>query len=113
MSSSGPDVHPAQADQRDPPGAPTTILLVVGAAILVVIVFSLEVMHSQFRELEGVVPVADKSPGGLVRAEQTSYLQTGQVPVPPPPEQPTSWTKGTPIDAAMDKVIADYSKKGR
>lgn len=111
--SSGPDVHPAQADQRDPPASPTTILLVVGAAILVVIVFALEVMHAQFKELEGTAPVADTSPGALVKTEQVSYLQTGQVPDPAPPELPKAWKKGKPIEAAMDEVIAKYGKKGQ
>jgi hypothetical protein len=113
MSSSGPDVHPAQADQRDPPASPTTILIVVGAAILVVIVFSLEVMHSQFLTFAGDAKAVDTSPGALVRDQQTSYLRTGQVPDPAPPELPTSWKKGTPLDAAIDSVIAKYGKKGQ
>ena len=47
--SSGPEVHPMQAKEYDPPGSPTAIMLVVGAAILVVIVFALEVLYAQFR----------------------------------------------------------------
>lgn len=111
--SSGPEVHPAQAEQRDPPASPTTILLVVGVAIMIVIVFSLEVMHSQFLALEAGVKQVDTSPGALVRTEQASYLQSGQVPSPPPPEQPTAWKKGQPIDAAMDQVVNKYGKKGQ
>jgi len=113
MSSSGPEVHPAQAEQRDPPASPTTILLLVSVAILVVIVFSLEVMHSQFLALESGAPEIDKGPGALVKTEQVSYLESGQVPSPPPPEQPAAWKKGKPIDAAMDLIINKYGKKGQ
>lgn len=110
--SSGPDVHPAQAEQRDPPASPTTILLIVGAAILVVIVFALEVMHAQFMDEE--LPRPDtSSPGAMVRLEQVSYLQNGEVPSPPPPEQPTARKRGMTIEAAMQAVQKKYGKRGQ
>lgn len=111
--SSGPDVHPAQAEQRDPPASPTTILLVVGTAILVVIVFALEVMHSQFLALDDAVRPDTSSPGAVVRLEQVSYLQNGEIPVPLPPEPTTARRRGMTIDAAMAKVVEKYGKKGQ
>jgi len=113
MSSAGPDVHPAPTDQRDPPASPTTTLLVVGVALMVVIVFALEVMHAQFLALEPPAKEVDASPGAMVLTEQVSYLQSGQVPSPPPPERPTAWKKGKTIDAAMDQIVAKYGKKGQ
>ncbi|MCO5169103.1 MAG: hypothetical protein M9894_22395 [Planctomycetes bacterium] len=107
---SGPEIHPAQAEEGDPPSAPTGILLLVGTAILVVIVFFLEVMHAQFMGVDAGLEPARPSPAAAQDAEQRGWLERGQVPDPPPPEQPTRFKQGKPIGQAMDEVVRQYGK---
>lgn len=104
-TSSGPEVHPAQAEERDPPGTPATLTLLVGTAILVVIVFFLEVLHAAFMETEAAVPMVDQSPAAVLREKQTAIIESGQVPQDEGPAK-----KGLPIDAAMDEVVRKYGK---
>jgi hypothetical protein len=103
--SSGPEVHPAQAEERDPPGTPATLTLLVGTAILVVIVFALEVLHAEFMQTEAAIPMVDQSPGAVLRQKQTSLIESGQI-----PQDDGSTKKGLPIDAAMDDVVRKYGK---
>lgn len=110
--SSGPEVHPMQAKEYDPPGSPTAIMLVVGAAILVVIVFALEVLYAQFRGAAPTDLEAERraSPAARLEDEQVGQLEAGQVPFPEPPEPRTGWRTGKTIDAAMDAVVEQYRR---
>lgn len=104
--SSGPEVHPAQAEERDPPSSPAGLTMVVGVAMLVVIVFALEVLHVQFMQTEAAIPIVDHSPGAEVRKKQTSLIEAGLVPT-----DDGKTKKGLPIDAAMDEVVRKYGKR--
>jgi hypothetical protein len=104
--SSGPEVHPAQAEERDPPSTPASLTLLVGVAILVVIVFSLEVLHVQFLGTEAAVPIVDHSPGAELRRKQTSLIEAGLV-----PQDDGTTKRGLRLDAAMDEVVREYGKR--
>ncbi|MCW8137646.1 MAG: hypothetical protein KIT58_01950 [Planctomycetota bacterium] len=108
---SGPEVHPAQADEGDPPSAPTGILLVVGTAILVVIVFFLEVLHAQYLGIDAGLEPARPTPAAVRAVEEQGWLERGQVPDPPPPEQPSGrFKRGKPLQQAMDEVVRQYGR---
>ncbi len=109
--SSGPEIHPAQAKEYDPPSTPTAIMLFVGTAILIVIVFAIEVMHAQVMA-EGA-PTKDehlKTPWGLLQAEQVGVLERGEVPPAVDAPAGTAPTKGKTIGAAMDAVVQKYGR---
>ncbi len=109
--SSGPEIHPEQAKEYDPPSTPTGILLFVGTAILVVIVFALEVLHAQYMASQAsVTEERPTSPAARLHDEQVKQLEAGQVPFPAPPDVRTEWRKGKTIDAAMDAVVQKYGR---
>lgn len=111
--SSGPEIHPAQAKEYDPPSTPTGVMLLVGTAILIVIVFALEVLHAQY--MSGEAAATDDrlaSPAARLADEQVRLLEQGLVPPPVDAPAGTAPKKGKPIDAAMDEVVQRYGKQG-
>lgn len=109
--SSGPEIHPEQAKEYDPPSTPTGIMLFVGTAILIVIVFALEVMHAQFMSTEGVVKDERlTTPAGRLEAEQVRLLEQGLIPPAIDAPAGTQPTPGKTIDAAMNEVIQKYGR---
>jgi hypothetical protein len=109
-SHSGPEVHPAQAEQYDPPSTPTGVTLLVSAAIMIIVVFLLEVLYAQL--LGGRVEEVPTTPSEAVQLheEQVRHLEAGEVHE--KQDDPTSaWkTGGEPIDRAMDDIIKRYGR---
>lgn len=102
---SGPEVHPMQALERDPPSGPTGTLLFVGAVVTVVIVFFLEVLYVQMHD-EVELPHRP-GPGHHVRDVQTDALERGLVPT-SVEQLDTLKTGGKPIGQAMESVVRTY-----
>jgi hypothetical protein len=107
---SGPEVHPMQALERDPPSGPTGTILLVGAVITVVIVFFLEVLYVQMHS--DIELPHRPGEGHHLRDVQVDALERGLVPE-SVEKLDTLKPGGKPIGQAMEAVVRKYGRGGR